>query len=54
MALVNKSQIKDIVEDMSISADFAEALEKKLQEIILQAAIRAKANKRNTIMPRDL
>ena len=53
--LIVKSRIKDnIPEGMRVSADLADALEKKAEEILKKAADRAVANKRTTIMTQDL
>ena len=58
MSLVVKSKIRDAArvdgEQLSVTADFADALEEAVKELIEKAARRAKSNKRNTIMPRDL
>jgi len=56
--LVVKYKIKKILpkedKDLRISADLADALDKKLTEILKEAAKRAKANHRTTIMAQDL
>ena len=53
--LIVKSRIKDNVpEGMRVSADLADALDKKAEEILKKAAERAQANKRTTIMTQDL
>ncbi|MCD6367979.1 MAG: DUF1931 family protein [Candidatus Aenigmarchaeota archaeon] len=55
MALVVKNAVKSVVKGKhNISADFYDALEKKVKEIIMEAAERAKANGRKTIQARDL
>ena len=52
--IVVKSQIKDLVGELQVSGDFAEALDKKVKEIIKQAITRAKDNGRRTVMSKDL
>jgi histone H3/H4 len=53
--LIVKSRVKDNVpEGMRVSADLADALDKKAEEILKKAAERATANKRTTIMAQDL
>ena len=52
--LVVRSKIKDAAKGMNVSGDFAEALSKKVEELIKDAVRRAKENKRGTIKPRDL
>ncbi len=49
-----REKVRLFAEDMSVSKDFYDALDKKIIEIIQHAKIRAKANNRNTIMPRDI
>ncbi|MBI4149224.1 DUF1931 domain-containing protein [Candidatus Woesearchaeota archaeon] len=39
---------------MNIAGDFAEKLEKKVEEMIHDAARRARENGRNTVMAKDL
>ncbi len=52
--LVVKSKIKDVVKDMRVSVELAEALNKKIEEILKKAEERAKANHRTTILPQDI
>ncbi|MBS3172197.1 NFYB/HAP3 family transcription factor subunit [Candidatus Woesearchaeota archaeon] len=52
--LVVKSKIKEIVKDLNVSGDFAEALEKKAEHLIHEACERCKANGRRTVQARDL
>lgn len=54
MSLVVKSKVKDVVKDMRFAGDFADALDKKVSEIVKGAASRAKANGRATVRPNDL
>jgi histone H3/H4 len=52
--LVVKSKVKEVVEGMNVSGDFAEALNEVLVHAVEQAGERAKANGRKTIGARDL
>ncbi len=52
--LIVKSKIKEVVKDMRVSIELAEALNKKVEEILKKAAERAKANHRTTILPQDI
>ncbi len=58
MELVIKSKIKDAVnlkgENMRVSSELAEALNKKVEAMLKEAAERAKRNSRSTVMPHDL
>jgi len=52
--LIVKSKIKEIVKDMRIAAGLVDALNKKVEALLKEAAERAKANHRTTILPHDL
>lgn len=53
--LVIKSKIKEAVpKDLRVSVELADALNKKIEEILKKAAERAKANHRTTILPQDV
>lgn len=52
--LIVRSKVRELVKDCSISRDFFDELERSVKEMILKAKQRARANKRNTLMPRDL
>ncbi len=62
MGLIIKSNIKKVVKDLqkgneeisSVAEEVEAALEKKVEEIILNGLERAKANKRKTLHARDL
>ncbi len=58
MSLIVKANIKGIakVDDkvLNVSADFADKLNEKVESLIKEACIRAKANGRNTVMAKDL
>ena len=52
--LVVKAKIKDVAKEFNVAGDFAEALSKKVEELIKEACRRANENGRKTIAPRDL
>lgn len=55
MALIVKNAIKALVKNKSnVSANFYDALDKKVKELVMEASERAKANGRKTIQARDL
>tara|TARA_Y100000310_G_C20668591_1_gene809010 strand:+ start:112 stop:294 length:183 start_codon:yes stop_codon:yes gene_type:complete len=57
-SLVVRSQIKNFAKIdekvLNISNGFCEALNKKVEELIVKSCKRAKANNRNTLMGRDV
>lgn len=53
-SLIVKTQVKDSLEEMQVDADFYEALDGEVAELLDQAAQRAEANDRSTVQPRDL
>ena len=57
-SLVVRSQIKNYAKvgekKLSVSSDFYDALNKRVEKIIEEACIRATANNRNTLMARDV
>ncbi len=55
--VVIRTQVKELVKEAgipNIGNDFMDALDEKAKQLILNAAARAKANMRRTIMARDL
>jgi len=61
MALIVKSNIKKVVKELdkensvsSIAEEVGPALEKKVEQLLIDAVERAKANKRRTLQARDL
>ncbi|MCW8965079.1 MAG: NFYB/HAP3 family transcription factor subunit [Candidatus Pacearchaeota archaeon] len=61
MGLVVKSNIKKVVQELdkenavsSIAEEVGMALERKVEEVLVDAIARAKANKRRTLQARDL
>ncbi|MEM4246714.1 MAG: DUF1931 domain-containing protein [Candidatus Woesearchaeota archaeon] len=54
MSIVVKAKIKEIAGAFNVSADFADALAKKVEQMVRDAIERAKANNRRTVMPKDI
>jgi len=52
--LIIKSKIKSAVPELSVAAEVADALNKKVLELLDQASKRAKLNGRRTLQARDL
>lgn len=52
--LIVKSKIKSAVPDLQVSSDVPEALNKKVLQLLKEAAERSKANGRRTLQARDL
>lgn len=52
--LIIKSKIKSAVPELSVAGEVPEALNKKVLEMLQNAAGRAKANGRRTLQARDL
>ena len=52
--LVVRSKIKDYAKGMNVAGDVANALSKKVEQILAEAVERAKANKRKTVMKQDI
>lgn len=52
--LIVKSKIKAAVPDLSVAAEVADALNKKILKLLEEAATRAKLNGRRTLQARDL
>lgn len=52
--IIIKSKIKAAVPDLSVAGDVPDALNKKVLEILDQAANRAKLNGRRTLQAKDL
>ena len=52
--LIVKSGVKEALADHPVSADFPEALNEEVAELLNEAAERAEANDRKTVQPRDL
>jgi histone H3/H4 len=61
MGIVIKSQIRPLIKELdkenaisSVADEVGTALDKKVEDILVEAIERAKANKRRTIQARDL
>ncbi|MBX4212243.1 DUF1931 domain-containing protein [Candidatus Pacearchaeota archaeon] len=54
MDLIVKSKVKSAVPDMNVASDVPDALNKKVLELLDQAAKRAKLNGRRTLQAKDL
>jgi histone H3/H4 len=58
MSLIVKGNLKEAAvyndKNMSVSKDFIEKLEQKVDELVKEACRRATENKRNTVMGKDL
>ena len=52
--LIVKSKIKEAVPDLNVAAEVAEALNEKVNKLLVDAADRAKANGRRTLQARDI
>jgi histone H3/H4 len=52
--LIVKAAVKDSLSQVNVASDFYDALDEEVQELIDDAAERAKANDRKTAQPRDL
>lgn len=52
--LIVKAAIKDALDDKNVAADFYDALDEEVEELLDEAAGRADANDRKTVQPRDL
>jgi histone H3/H4 len=57
--LIVRSAVKEVLKDNGIGAeqisqDFLNRLDKKVEEVILESAKRAKENNRRTVMGRDV
>ncbi|CDK38070.1 uncharacterized protein BN903_270 [Halorubrum sp. AJ67] len=46
--------MKEALDDKNVAADFYDALDGEVEELISDAAARAEANDRKTVQPRDL
>lgn len=52
--LIVKSAVKEVLNDHNVSADFYDALDEEVADLLDDAAKRAEANDRKTVQPRDL
>ena len=54
MSLIVRSKVKSALKGMRASGDIYDALDKKVEEVLKKAAVRAKANGRATVRAADL
>lgn len=52
--LIVKSKIKELVGEINVGGDFADALDAKVEQLVKDAVRRAEGNSRRTIMAKDL
>lgn len=52
--LIVKSAVKERLTDKNVSADFYDALDSEVEDLLQDAAQRAQDNDRKTVQPRDL
>ncbi|WP_114579159.1 DUF1931 domain-containing protein [Saliphagus sp. LR7] len=52
--LIVKSAVKDQLDDQNVAADFYDALDEEVAELLEDAAQRAEDNDRRTVQARDL
>ena len=52
--LIVQSAVKEELGEQNVSADFYDALDKEVSELLADAAQRAEDNDRKTVQPRDL
>ena len=52
--LIVKAAVKEALTEMNVTSDFYDALDGEVQELLEDAARRAKENDRKTVQPRDL
>jgi histone H3/H4 len=52
--LIVKAKIRDVAQGFNVSGDFADALDKKAEQLVKDACARAEANGRKTVMAKDL
>ena len=52
--IIVKAKIKDSASPFNVSSDFADSLNKKVEEMIKTACSRAEANGRKTVMAKDI
>lgn len=52
--LIVKAAVKEQLDGMNVAADFYDAFDEEVAELLEDAAQRADANDRKTVQPRDL
>lgn len=54
MPIIVKAKIKEYANGLNVAGDFADALDKKVAELVKDACTRAEANGRKTVMAKDI
>ncbi|MFC1755111.1 DUF1931 domain-containing protein [Thermoproteota archaeon] len=52
--LVVRAKIKEAAKGCNVAGDFADALDKKVRQLVADACARAEGNQRKTVMGKDL
>jgi histone H3/H4 len=52
--VIVKSDVKDAMREKNVAADFYDALDERVMEVLEAAEVRADSNGRKTVQPRDL
>jgi len=52
--LIVKTGVREALDDYQVSADLFDALDEEVEELVAEAAQRAEANDRSTVMSHDL
>jgi histone H3/H4 len=52
--LIVKAKVREVTQGFNVSGDFADALDKKAEQLVKDACARAEANGRKTVMAKDL
>lgn len=53
-SVIVKAKIKDVAAGYNVAGDVADALDKKVKDLLKEACTRAQANGRKTLMAKDL
>lgn len=54
MSLIVKAKIKEYAKGFNVSGDLADAMNKKVEQLLKDACARAEANGRKTVMAKDI
>ena len=52
--IIVKAKVKEVAKGFNVASDVSEALDRKVNQLIVEACERAKANKRTTLMGKDI
>jgi histone H3/H4 len=52
--IIVKAKIKEVIGNVNLGGDFADALNEKVKGLVKQAVARAEANGRKTVMAKDI